>query len=201
VDFDSIRIDTERKGYQLLSSESDYINFNSSLLLNCNKHGRWETSWSSLYQGTGCPKCAYDNFSGENNPRWRGGISPIHKYLRGLLSEWKNESKKSCEYRCAISGDKRWSDVHHLYSFNKILQETIQESGLEIKNMINEYSQIERELLENTFVKIHSSYGLGVCLREDIHNLYHLIYGDDNTCHQFEEFKQRYDDGEFENVA
>jgi hypothetical protein len=60
-------------------------------------------------------------------------------------------------------------------------------------------------MLENEVVRLHYNYPMGVCLRKDIHKLFHVLYGSkNNTPEQFNEFQKRYELGEFdclENVS
>ena len=130
---------------------------------------------------------------------WKGGTSPLNAYLRDFIIEWKKDSMSSCDYKCVITGEK-FDDIHHLYSFNKILKEIIMELNFPIYTEIRKYTEDELKLLRLKNIEMHDKYPLGVCLSRKIHNLYHSLYGDDNTPEQFEEFKVRYNNGEFEDV-
>jgi hypothetical protein len=56
-------------------------------------------------------------------------------------------------------------------------------------------------LLENKCLEIHFRYGLGVCLTKIYHDLFHDLYSVTFfTPEDFEEFKQRYYDGEFDYI-
>ena len=139
-------------------------------------------------------------FKGENNPNWQGGISQLYSYLRRSLLEWKNDSIINCKYKCVLTGE-RFNDIHHLYGFDTIIQETLRETNLDLKSNISYYSQDELLLLSNKCLEIHYRYPLGVCLKENIHKLFHELYGyGNNTLEQFEEFKQRYKYNEFDTI-
>ncbi|OHD25758.1 MAG: hypothetical protein A2Y34_05515 [Spirochaetes bacterium GWC1_27_15] len=68
---------------------------------------------------------------------------------------------------------------------------------MELKLTVLDYTNEELELIEQQFILIHNKYPLGVCLTKNIHDLYHNLYGNDNTPEQFEEFTKRYQLGEF----
>lgn len=149
------------------------------------------------------------NWKGENNPRhinpltkdlngrWKGGISELSVHLRRFIKPWKDESMRACGYKCVITNGE-FDNVHHLYNFSYIFEETMRLTDLPIYEQINEYTEHEIELIENTCLQIHFNLGLGVCLRKDIHKLFHDLYGySNNTPTQFEEFKLRYRLGEF----
>ena len=77
----------------------------------------------------------------------------------------------------------------------------ITELDIPIYSIINKYTTEELELLKINIARKHDDYPLGVCLCKKIHNLYHHIYGDDNAPEQFEEFKNKYNNGEFEEAS
>ncbi len=142
------------------------------------------------------------NNSGKNNTQWKGGTTDLSRYLRSYLNDWKKESFKLCNYRCMITNEK--SDgkfhVHHLYSVNLIIRDIINDIDLELEQVIGNYSSEELNKITDLFIKKNNEI-YGVVLRPDIHNLFHSIYGKgNNTPEQFEEFKYRYNFGEFKEV-
>lgn len=150
------------------------------------------------------PECSQKHnrikFKGENNPNWQGGISQLYNYLRRSLLQWKNDSMSNCKYKCVLSNEK-FHVIHHLYAFENIIQDTLLETNLELKSDISYYTQEELLLLSDKCLEIHYRHPLGVCLKENIHKLFHDLYGyGNNTPEQFEEFKRRYDIGEFNNI-
>jgi len=142
-------------------------------------------------------KKASERQIGENNHSWQGGITSLCEYLRNNIINWKKDSMKNCNYKCVITGEK-FNVIHHLYSFNKISKEVLEETNLPIYKEINKYSDEQLEQLKKVNLELHYKYGLGICLSKKIHDLYHSLYGDNNTPQQFEEFVQRYYNGEFE---
>lgn len=122
------------------------------------------------------------------------------RFLRGQLQFWKNESMKSCEYKCILTGDKDFA-IHHIYGFNLILCELYE--YLESKNIIKsysltDYSKNELDNIIKIFHEIHSKYPLGVCVKKEIHNLFHSIYGSgSNNEEQWNNFIRKYKNGEY----
>lgn len=138
---------------------------------------------------------------GRDNPNWQGGISELYQHLRRNLTQWKLDSAKDCDYKCILTG-LRFDDIHHLHSFHMIVEETLRELNLNIRELISEYSDDELTLLTDKCIELHYTYPFGVCLTMDIHNLFHAYYGYfNNTKDQFEEFKERYIAGEFKEVS
>lgn len=126
--------------------------------------------------------------------------SDISKYLRGQLQEWKNNSMEKCNYKCVITGSKNFQ-IHHLFSFNQIVSDYFSNSDFEIKDF-NDYTQEELNSITNGFINEHNKYPLGVCVRKDIHDLYHCIYGKyGNTQEQWNRFVQDYRNGLYGNTA
>lgn len=171
----------------------NYVNSSSELNCQCQVCGNtFMTDWSRLRQNQNCPECSRRSMRGEGSPAWQGGITELHRYLRGTFPEWKNDTKIYSGYRCIVTGDK-FDHIHHLYGFNLIAQETMDECNLPVYDTIEKYTNEELELMRETCLRIHYEHGLGVCLKKEIHELFHQQYGaGDNTYEQFEEFKKNY---------
>lgn len=128
---------------------------------------------------------------GKENPNWQGGISELYEHLRRNIGEWKIASMKECDYKCVITGE-RFDDIHHTYSFMSIIHDTLNNLNLPVKEYICEYNDEELLLIEKECMRIHM-LNLGVCLKREIHQDFHSIYGNkNNTKLQFEEFKNKY---------
>jgi hypothetical protein len=181
---------------QLLSKE--YTSAKQKLENICLNHPNL-IQYSTLAQikaGYMCKYCEDELTRGENSCHWKGGTTPLHSFLREKMVEWKRQTMVACNYKCVISGN-RFDDIHHIYGFNFILEELLQITNLQIKN-IGDYSESELNFLIDTCKQLHEKYGDGACINRKIHSLYHKIYGyGSNTPKQFEEFKTRFFNGEF----
>lgn len=100
----------------------------------------------------------------------------LNKFFRGQLQEWKNKSMAQCDYKCVLTGSKNFQ-IHHLYSFSEIMNGFISKFGLDINKKIDEYSSEELYILGKNFVEEHNKYPLGVCIRTDLHSMFHSLYG------------------------
>ena len=122
----------------------------------------------------------------------------LDKFFRGHIQQWKNDSMKNCEYKCVFTGSKDFA-IHHIYGFNNILKEVYE--ILENKNLlkstkIEDYTKEELDYMLEIFDRIHSNYPLGVCVRKDIHDLFHNIYGSGgNTEEQWNKFYEDFNNG------
>lgn len=190
------------KGLILLGD--NYTNNETKMKYICLKHPNLiqETSLINVISSKySCPLCYSDNKKGEKSTRWKGGITPLHQYLRGYIIDWKKESIIYGNYKCAITGDK-FGIIHHLYPFSKIIVETLNELNFPLYEQINLYSDYELESIKQKCLHLHYKYGYGILLRSDIHDLFHQIYTkNNNTPQQFEEFVQRYYNGEFKEAV
>ena len=151
---------------------------------------------------------------GENNSNWKGGISPISTYLRSLpvVKQWRNDTYAREDNKCQLTGKHVHggnSDVHHLYGFNMIVLEAHKIHNIQIKPQVKDYTEEELHKLEEYVASWHKDTSNAVLLCEEVHDLFHnckdedgnVIYGcGDNTPEQFEEFKTRYLNGEFNNL-
>jgi hypothetical protein len=199
-DVESIFLD---RGYDLIK-DFEYKSNKTELNYICLKHielGIQITDYANISRAKTCRSCIFESITGENHYLWKGGVSPLHNYLRCKIGDWKKESLKLHNYRCVISGKKGKLVVHHLVSFSAILRETMDELMLGYFN-IGKYSNEELDFITKLFLDKHSKYGYGVPLYSEIHDLFHSVYGrGDTTLGHFEEFKERYITGEFKEVS
>lgn len=196
--YEDVKNDIENNGYELLSNE--YISSDNTLHLKCPEGHESHMLYNNFKRGARCRQCYFNSMGGENSYNWKGGITPLHEYLRKHIKEWKNKSKESSGYRCIVTGGK-FDVIHHLYPFHKIMMETINELNIPILSSINDYTEDELKKMIEKCLEIHYRYPNGVCLNNKVHYLFHSIYGKhDNTPEQFYKFVERYKNGEFNNL-
>ena len=132
-----------------------------------------------------------------------GGVTEIATYFRNssFVQEWKDKARKEANYICNITNKQGKLPVHHLNGFNLIIRDAHIVNSIEIKKTIGEYSKEELYKLEEYVESWHKDSSNAVVLSEEVHMLFHSLYGyGDNTLEQFEEFKQRYLNGEFKDL-
>lgn len=192
LDYEFVKGEFEKRGYELI--ENSYINSGTKMMYRCPNHPDEQLfiSYDSLKQGKGCYLCGIERNRGNGGNNWKGGITSLNNYLRDKLSQWKRDSVKECNYRCVLT-DGKFDVIHHLYSFHKILEETINETKLPIHPKVSDYTKEELKTLEDKCLEIHYRYPLGICLTKEVHKKFHSIYGKENNIpEQFEEFKTKY---------
>lgn len=204
-DLDYVSTLFKTKSYELLNVE-DYKNNISELKYICDKHvevGVQTTNLANVSSATTCRKCKYESISKENHYLWKGGVSPLHNHLRDKINVWKRDSLIAHDFKCVVTSiNSKDLVVHHTYNFAKILDETLADLSLDYRESISKYTYEELNSIEKVLLEKHYTYGLGVPVLSEIHNLFHQLYGKaDNTIEQFEEFKDRYINGEFKEVV
>lgn len=124
-----------------------------------------------------CKECYYkwksENTRGENNSNWRPELTQDERERNRIgKNEWRREVFERDNYTCQLSGQRGGQlNAHHLNAYNS--------------------DKDNRNNVDN-----------GITLTEELHKLFHKLYGKgDNTIEQFEEFKIRYNNGEFKEVA
>jgi len=185
----------DKKGYTLLSTE--YHNEADKLNYICRKHPdliQTVTYANFKHNDIGCRHCKKEERDGK--PKYK----KLLDYVRGNILEWKLKSIKECNYKCIITG-LRFDDIHHLYSLRNIVKEVVLKHKDKFYLRLDKYTQEELNIIVYDSIVLHmNKYGLGVCLNRKIHTLFHKKYGYWNsTKEQFEEFKERYYKGEFDN--
>jgi|GEM_PF-1257695 len=201
-DFEKVKRDFENMNFTLLTTEDEYINSRQSMKCICNNHPNiiQEKEHFHTTKDVGCKYCRAENISGEGNWNYQGGITPLHNYLRQHILQWKKDSILFYNGKCVLTNNTT-TIVHHLYSFNLILQELIQELKLDMdftKIKVEDLPDDQLKLLKDRCLELHYKYGLGVCLSDNVHKLFHSLYSyGNNIPEQFTEFQQRYNNGEF----
>lgn len=188
----------EIEGYELLSYE--YKGVNELLYYRCGKHPKHIQSVTLNNFKNNNIKCHYCTLENSRNNNFFLPDSDLFYYLRTKLGEWKKFSMEKCNYKCILTG-LRFEEIHHLYSFYKIVYETLDELKLPLKNKISDYNSDEINNIINICLNKHYNIGAGICLIHDLHSLFHQIFGySNNTSQQFEEFKKRYHNFEFDDL-
>ena len=126
-------------------------------------------------------------------PNDRSGYDDLADYIRGRLIMWKNQVKRNNNFTCALTGVRSNIIVHHIRSFNLILDEAIHQINFPIYNNINNYTDEQLNQIFDTFYNLQESYKNYVCLTESVHKQFHSIYGyGNNTEEQWKEFVDTY---------
>ena len=111
----------------------------------------------------------------------------------------ENESMINCNYQCVLTGSHDFQ-IHHLYSFNQIIADLFNSTDLVNKDF-KDYTEDELTEITKAFIIEQDKHPLGVCVRTDIHDLYHKIYGKyGNTPEQWNKFVTDYKKGIYHNV-
>ena len=119
----------------------------------------------------------------------KDGYRGLTYYIRSRLTPWKNKYREECNYTCALTGVRTNIIVHHIRSFNLLLEEAMKMSNMEYKNKIDEYTDDELNKIFDSFFYLQEFYGQYVCINEDTHKEFHKRYGyGNNTIEQWEEF-------------
>lgn len=122
----------------------------------------------------------------------------LQKYIRGNIGKWKSDSIKQCNYKCVLTGSKDF-EVHHIYSFGFIFNEMLEENSIMLKDNFSYYTDGELSFIVQKFIEKQNEYPLGVCIRKDIHSLFHKEYGKSVTPEMWYRFEKDYKEGKYTN--
>lgn len=138
-------------------------------------------------------ECKFEFIKSEEIGQVNAGLN---KYMRGRLNSWRNRIIKENGNKCCLTGTREQLEVHHCRSFNLIIEETIAELEIEIRERIDDYAKDELKEFEETFMRIQEGYREYVCVNSDVHHLFHKIYGfGNNTIEQWNEFENKFKAG------
>ena len=124
--------------------------------------------------------------------------SDLNKYLRGQIGLWKSNSMKSCNYKCILTGSKDFA-IHHLHSFTVIIKEIIDENDFQLKENFCDYTIEELKFITEKVIKKHKEYPLGVCVKQNLHKLFHREYGQITNSKMWNDFVENYRKGKYTN--
>lgn len=122
----------------------------------------------------------------------------VKKYVRGNIGIWKSDSMNSCDYKCVLTGEKDFH-IHHLYSFSLIFDNIIEQNNIVLKDNFSDYTPDELSFILQKFIEEQNKYPLGICVRPDIHNLFHSIYGRRVVPEMWYRFEEDYKKGKYTN--
>lgn len=135
-------------------------------------YGKW---CSENRKGDKHPMYGVHRF-GEESPHWNPNLTEEDRDRHRdnyKISNWRQAIFARDNYICQVTGDNKGGNLvaHHLNGYNK-------------------YKELRYDINN------------GITITEEIHKLFHKIYGyGNNTKEQFEEFKEKYKNKEFEGVA
>lgn len=112
---------------------------------------------------------------GERNGRWKGGASELIRQLRRDIVDWKKGSSEFCDYKCIITGG-RFQNIHHVISFNSLVEQALNLCNLNRRSKILDYSNAEYQILKDCIIDLHQKTIFGACLCKEVHELFHKEY-------------------------
>lgn len=190
-DLEKVKEMFAKNNYTIL--EDKYVNCETPMKCRCEEgHIFYVRLNDFLYGNQGCKQCAILRNSGENHWNYKGGESEVIDYFRKHIKDWKTEVMIKYKDKCYLTGSKSDCVVHHLKSFNTIIDESLKELNLPLHRKINEYTEEEFNKLKDLVLSKHIVDN-GVLLQRKVHNKFHSIYGKgNNTKEQFNEFIKKY---------
>jgi hypothetical protein len=209
LDFGKIEDLFKTRNYKLTSVKEEYKNsHDTKLKYICPSHPNdiQSISYSNLNNGYGCPMCARDANSRENNWNWKGGITSLTRYLRPLLNSWVQQQLQRVNYRCEITGKQGTLNVHHMFRFKNILQITMDELNMDTRETIGDYTEDELQLITVNLIKNNDLLADPIVMLESVHQEFHKSCGGNDvetTIEQLESWykiQKFYDEQRFQKI-
>lgn len=193
LSYNTVRIGIEARGYKLL--DDTYVDSRTKLLCLCPKHGKFKITYSDIHSGYGCKKCGIDKRRGKLNYNWKGGVTPLLRYLRPMLNPWVQQQLQRTNYTCEITGKQGTLNVHHMVSFKKIFKITMKELHMDIRENIGDYSEDELQLITVNLMKNNDLYANPIVMLQSVHQEFHQFCGGNHketTMEKLKEFTEYY---------
>lgn len=125
----------------------------------------------------------------------------LSKYLRGNNQKWKLDSMKASDFKCVLTGSKQF-EIHHLYGVSNIISDILNKYSYYKDKSFEEYTQEDLSFILDKFLIEQSKYPLGECIDKQLHVLFHSMYGQYyNTPEQWNQFKNDYKNGRYQDIA
>ena len=137
---------------------------------------------------------------------YKGGITPISDYLRSLpvVVKWVEDAKENVNYTCELIGKQCYVETHHIKPFCELVMEAHVLNGIQIKEIVADYTEEELKLLIAYITKWHQDFSNAIVLSKEVHSYFHNVFmkgkGSESSVEDVEEFKQRYLNGEFKDL-
>lgn len=128
-----------------------------------------------------------------HRPREIDKYIDVKRYIRSRLTPWRDQYRRDCNFTCALTGLHSNVIVHHIRSFNLILNEAIENICFHVCENMSEYTEEQLDELFNEFMNLQEYYHQYICINEDVHIHFHTLYGyGENTLEQWNEFVNTY---------
>lgn len=183
-----VQQEISKKGYIMTG---EYKNAETPFSAKCSRGHDITLRFTYFLQGhSGCRRCAT---TGNNSWNWKGGESEVIEVLRKSIKQWKKDILARDNYKCVLSDEKKDIVIHHIISFNTLVSQASEESGIPILRKIADYENAEDFLiLKEKLISLHKIEN-GITISRELHNKFHEIYGKgNNTIEQFNEFYNNY---------
>lgn len=194
----------EDNNFKFIKLNSERFNWDADIVFECEFGHLNIKNVREFMRRKNCTECTKtkqkESQTGSKGSNWQGGLTKLKVNLQKHIIEWKKKSMENCDYLSILS-HQRFDDIHHLYPFNSIVKDALEELGLKLMDKIGDFDEETYSKLREKVLEIHFRYPLGVCLTKSEHKLFHKLYGlRNNTPDQFYEFQSRYLSGEFQTI-
>ena len=147
---DDVRNILEEKGLVLIE-DTDEIITSHKISYMCKKHEdkgiQHRTLDQIMHSDTCCKYGGYEMRSGENNNRWKGGITSKKEKIRKSdeYKEWRNSVFERDNYTCQCCGDSTGGNLqaHHKYNFSEYPELRFDvDNGITLCKKCHDFSQL-----------------------------------------------------------